>query len=223
MAKRLYIQLYNAKTGESITLPLNPETTDVTNEKEIPTYNILDYGEVSVSGRKLLKRLTLSNIFPDEGSFLSMLASLVKGLNYKPYSLQETVDMLDRWVDNDDIIRVIISGQLNAEFRISNFTKHIRESVSDLGYTIDLIEYRDPAQKKSIFELPKSKIVKLKERAVKKYIPAQVTGQTGQTIYKLAKLTYGGKFEALAKKNGITNTNKQIAGIVVEMLPYDID
>lgn len=223
MAKRLYIQLYNARTGESITLPLNPETTDISNEKEIPTYNILNYGEVSVSGRKMLKRLTLSNIFPDEGSFLSMLASLVKGLNYKPYSLQETVDMIDRWVDNDDIIRVIISGQLNAEFRIANFTKHVRESVSDLGYTIDLIEYRNPAQKSSLFELPKTKLVKLKERAIKKYIPAQVTGQTGQTIYKLAKLTYGGKFEALAKKNGITNTNKQIAGVVVEMLPYDID
>ena len=41
MAKRLYIQLYNAKKGESITLPLNPETTDVTNEKDIRTYNIL--------------------------------------------------------------------------------------------------------------------------------------------------------------------------------------
>lgn len=219
MAKRLYIQLYNAKTGESITLPLNPETTDITNEKEIPTYNILNYGEVSVSGRKLLKRLTLSNLFPDSSSFLAMLASLVKQLDYKPYSLQETVDMIDRWVDNNDIIRVIISGQLNAEFRVSSFTKHVRESVSDLGYSIDLIEYRNPAQESKPFVLEKSKMVKLRERTIDKYIPAQLTGQTGQTIYKIAKLTYGGKFDELARKNGITDANKELAGLVVEMLP----
>ena len=219
MAKRLYIQLYCAKTGESITLPLNPETTDITNEKDIRTYNILNYGEVSVSGRRQLKRLTLSNIFPDDNSFLSMLASLIKQLDYKPYSLQETVDMLDRWVDNDEIIRVIISGQLNAEFRVSSFTKHVRESVADLGYTIDLIEYRNPAQENKPFALAKSKLVKLKERTIDKYIPAQLTGQKGQTIYKIAKLTYGGKFEELAQKNGINDANKELAGLTVEMLP----
>ena len=219
MAKRLYIQLYNAKTGESITLPLNPETTDITNEKEVRTYNILGYGEVSIGGNKQLKRLTLSNIFPDSNSFFALLASLVRQLNYKPYSLQETTDMINRWVDNNDIIRVIISGHLNAEFRIQSYTSHVRESISDLGYTIELIEYRNPEPSVG-FELSvSSKIVQLKERAIKKYIPAQLTGQTGQTIYKLAKLTYGGKWEELAQKNGITNANISLAGKIVEMLP----
>lgn len=52
MGKRLEIQLYCAKTGESITLPLNPETTDIPTEKDIKTYDILDYGEISVKGTK---------------------------------------------------------------------------------------------------------------------------------------------------------------------------
>lgn len=219
MAKRLYIQLYNATTGESITLPLNPETTDITNEKDIKTYNILGYGEVSIGGNKLLKRLTLTNIFPDNDTYFSLLASLVKQLNYKPYSLQETVDMIDRWVDDNAIIRVIISGHLNAEFRIQSHTSHVRESVSDLGYTIELVEYRNPEKENIVEKTVSSKIVKLKERAIKKYVPAQVTGQTGQTIYKLAKLTYGGRWEELAQKNGITNANISLAGQVVEMLP----
>lgn len=219
MAKRLYIQLYNATTGESITLPLNPETTDITNEKEVKTYNILGYGEVSIGGNKLLKRLTLTNIFPDNDTYFSLLASLVKQLNYKPYSLQETVDMINRWVDDNAIIRVIISGHLNAEFRIQSHTSHVRESVSDLGYTIELVEYRNPEKEKLVEKTVSAKIVNLKDRAIKKYIPSQLTGQAGQTIYKLAKLTYGGRWEELAQKNGITNANISLAGQVVEMLP----
>lgn len=219
MAKRLYIQLYNAKTGESITLPLNPETTDIPNEKDIRTYNILGYGEVSVKGNRQLKRLTLSNIFPDSNTYFALLASLVKQLNYKPYSLQETIDMINRWTDNDDIIRVIISGHLNAEFRIASHTSHVRESVSDVGYTIELIEYRDPTKQSEIYTVKKSKLTKLKERTINKYIPAQVTGQQGQTIYKLAKLTYGGRWEELRQKNAGIEANANLAGQIVEMLP----
>ena len=219
MAKRLYIQLYNATTGESITLPLNPETTDINNEKDIKTYNILGYGEVSIGGNKMLKRLTLSNIFPDDDTYFALLASLVKQLNYKAYSLQETVDMINRWVDDNAIIRVIISGHLNAEFRISNYTSHVRESISDLGYTIELIEYRNPEKENVIEQVVSAKLISLKERPIKKFIPAQITGQTGQTIYKLAKLTYGGKWQELAEKNGITNANIDLGGRIVEMLP----
>jgi hypothetical protein len=219
MAKRLYIQLYNAKTGESITLPLNPETTDIPNEKDIRTYNILGYGEVSVKGNRQLKRLTLSNILPDSTSYFALLASLVKQLNYKPYSLNETVDMINRWTDNDDIIRVIISGHLNAEFRIASHTSHVRESVSDLGYTIELVEYRNPTPKSEIYTIEKSKLVKLKERIINKYIPAQLTGQQGQSIYKLAKLTYGGKWQELRDKNAGIEANANLAGQIVEMLP----
>ncbi len=219
MAKRLYIQLYNETTGESITLPLNPESTDITNEKDVKTYNILGYGEVSIGGNKLLKHLTLTNIFPDNETFFALLASLVKQLNYKPYSLQETIEMINRWVNNNDIIRVIISGHLNSEFRIASFTQSIRESISDVGYTIELVEYRNPEKENIVQKTVSSKIVNLKERAIKKYIPSQITGQAGQTIYKLAKLTYGGRWQELAQKNGVTNANISLAGQIVEMLP----
>ena len=126
--------------------------------------------------------------------------------------------MINRWVDNNEIIRVIISGHLNAEFRIQSHTSHVRESISDLGYTLELVEYRNPEGESG--GLPDdNKLVELKKRLIKKYIPSQLTGQAGQTIYKLAKLTYGGNWEALAQKNGITNANISIAGKTLEMLP----
>lgn len=229
MAKRLYIQLYNAKTGESITLPLNPETTDIPNEKDIRTYNILGYGEVSVKGNRQLKRLSLSNILPDDNTHFAVLASLVKEMQYKSYSMRETIDMLNRWTDNDDVIRVIISGHLNAEFRIASHTSHIKESISDVGYTIELVEYRDPAKKPERYsteiikfttpEAQKSKVQKLKERMINKYIPSQITGQQGQTIYKIAKLYYGGRWQELRQKNAGIEANANLAGQIVELLP----
>lgn len=221
MAKRLEIQLYNAKTGESITLPLNPETTDLPNEKDIKTYDILGFGEVAVKGTKRLKRITLTNILPTETSALALLASLIQKLQYRPYNLQETIDMINRWVDEDAIIRVIISEKLNAEFRIERHIESVRESVSDIGYTIDLVEYRDPTQKETVplMNSAETSVMRLKKRAINKFIPNQQVAQTGMTIYKLAKLTYGGRSQELANLNAITNQNAIIAGQVVEMLP----
>ena len=221
MAKRLEIQLYNAKTGESITLPLNPETTDIPTEKDIQTYNILDFGEISVKGTKRLKRINLTNILPDQNSALSLLASLVKSLNYRPYDLQETIDMINRWVDEDAIIRVIISEKLNAEFRIERHVESVRESVRDVGYNIDLIEYRDPTKKETVpvMNSLETSVTRLKKRAINKFVPNQQVAQTGMTIYKLAKLTYGGRSQELANLNAIVNQNANIAGQVVEMLP----
>lgn len=219
MAKRLYIQLYNANTGESLTLPLNPETTDIPNSREIKTYNILNYGEVPVSGYKELKRITLTNILPENNTTWALLASMIKQLEYKSYSPIEAMEMINSWIDNDEKIRVIISGYLNAEFKIEKHVSQIKESVSDIGYSIDLVEYKNPAEETKPFIGQNSKLVQLKERTINKYIPSQLTGKIGQTIYKIAKLTYGGRFNELAKLNSIVDQNQEVAGRLVEMLP----
>lgn len=221
MAKRLYIQLYNANSGESITFPINPESIDLPKEKSIETYNILDFGEVPVRGNRSLQRINLSGILPEENSVFAMLASLVKQLEFKPYSLAETTAMLEKWLDNGDIIRVIIAGRLNKEFLIERHTPTIREFTENETYSLDLVEYRMPAPKTIVLpdNLGKSKLVQLKERVMNKYIPAQLTGKVGQTIYKVAKLTYGGRFKELMDKNGLTSANLDIAGKTIEMLP----
>lgn len=221
MAKRLYIQLYNANSGESITFPINPESIDLPKEKSIETYNILDFGEVPVRGNRTLQRINLSGMLPQEDSVFAMLASLVKQLEFKPYSLEETNTMLEKWLDNGDVIRVIIAGRLNKEFIIERHTPTIREYTDNETYSLDLVEYRMPAPKVGILpnNLGQSKLVQLKERVMNKYIPAQLTGKTGQTIYKVAKLTYGGRFKELMDRNGITSANLDIAGKTIEMLP----
>ena len=221
MSKRLYIQLYNANTGESITFPINPESIDLGKEKSIETYNILNFGEVPVKGNRTLQRINLSGLLPEEQSYFSLLASLVKNLEYKPYSLEETNSMLDRWLESGDVIRVIVAGRLNKEFLIERHTPTIRENTENENYSLDLVEYRNPVPSTSVLpdNLGQSKLVQLKERTMKKYIPAEITGKTGQTIYKIAKLTYGGRFQELMQKNGITNANLDVTGRTIEMLP----
>lgn len=227
MGKRLEIQLYCAKTGESITLPLNPETTDIPTEKDIKTYDILDYGEISVNGIKRLKRINLTNLLPDSTSYLGVLASLVCRLKYRPYSLQETIDMINRWIKNDEIVRVIIGDKLNAEFRVQKLVESVHESVSDVHYSIDLIEYinlnetKEESEKRKKLETEKvtPKIVKLKKRAINKFIPNEVVAKKGMTIYKLAKITYGGRFQELANLNAIYSKNQDLTGELIEMLP----
>lgn len=227
MGKRLEIQLYCAKTGESITLPLNPETTDIPTEKDIKTYDILDYGEISVNGIKRLKRINLTNLLPDSTSSLGVLASLVLRLKYRPYSLQETIDMINRWIKNDEIVRVIIGDKLNAEFRVQKLVESVHESVSDVHYSIDLIEYinlnetKEESEKRKKLETEKvtPKIVKLKKRAINKFIPNEVVAKKGMTIYKLAKITYGGRFQELANLNAIYSKNQDLTGELIEMRP----
>lgn len=220
MGKRIYIQFYNANTGESITLPITPEQIEIPKEKDIKTYNILNYGEVAIKGNYQLDRINLSGLLPDEDTYFALLASLIKQLEYKPYSLQETRDMLDRWITNDDVVRVIISGRLNKEFLIQRNTSTIREYSTSEPFNIDIIEYRDPKRENKTATVTENRNwVKLKQRAIKKYVPAQFVGKTGQTLYKLAWLTYGGRVKELMDKNGLTNPNLSIAGKVVEMLP----
>lgn len=221
MAKRLYIQLYNANTGESITFPVNPESTDLTKEKNIETYNILNFGEVPIKGIRQLQRINLTGLLPAEDTALALLASLVKFMDYKPYSLEEATAMLERWIENGDRIRLIYGNRLNKEFLIERHTQTIREFTEDEPYSLDLVEYRNPVPDTIVLpdNLGKSKLVQLKERAINKYIPAQLVGKEGQTIYKLAKLTYGGRFKELMDKNGLTSANLDIAGKTIEMLP----
>lgn len=227
MGKRLEIQLYCAKTGESITLPLNPEIIDIPVEKDIKTYDILEFGEVSVKGTRRLKRINLTNILPDSNSSLSLLASLIQKLKYKQYDLQETIDMINRWIKNNEIVRVIIGDKLNAEFRVQKLVESVHESVSDVYYSLDLIEYinlnetKEEAEKRKELETEEvtPKIVKLKKRAINKFIPNEVVAKKGMTIYKLAKITYGGRFQELANLNAIYSQNQDLTGKVVEMLP----
>lgn len=232
MAKRLYIQLYEADGGNSVTLPINPEQIEIPTQKDVQTHTILNYGEVPVAGYKKLKRINLDSLMPDTTSYFSLLSSLVETLKHKPYTKEKSIKMIQDWVDKGKPIRVIIAGDayedINLEFLITSFVKTIRESNGDVTSKIEFIEYRNPtAQVKTYntdLKTAASKLTKLIPRPIKKFIPAKMTAQQGATVYKIAKLVYGeasARSNKLAKINSIFNKNKDIGGQIIDMLPLD--
>ncbi|MCM1338956.1 MAG: hypothetical protein NC191_04735 [Muribaculaceae bacterium] len=229
MAKRLYIQLHQENGGNSLTLPVNPENIDITTEKDVQTHTILNFGEVSVSGYKKLKQVTLSSLLPSTTSYFALLSSLVEELKHKPYTKEKSINMIEDWVNNGTVIRVIIAGdaidELNELFVINKFTKTVRESTPDINGTIELIEYRDPKYKNTIStKESENKLVKLIPRPISKFIPDNMVAQKDATIYKIAKLMYGDASAystKLANLNAIYNKNKDIAGEIIDMVSLD--
>lgn len=226
MAKRLYILLHSENDGNSLTLPLNPEDIDISTEKDIGEYNILNYGEVPVVKYGKLKRIELSSLLPDDTSYFALLTSLIEKLDYKPYTKQKSVKMIEDWVENGKPVRLVIAGdayeEINAEFLIEKFNKNLRESTPDIKGGISLIEYKNPAEQAKTFETPRGKLVKLITRPIRKFIPQNMTMQQGATLYKIAKKVYGeasAKSDELAKLNGIFDRNKDLGGMIIDMLP----
>ena len=232
MAKRLWIQLRDEKNSTSITLPINPENINIETERKIQTYNILRYGEVPVSGDQQLQRLKLTSFLPDKDSYLALLASYIDKTIYKPYSTVETAKTIDEWVKNSTIIRVIVADGLNEgvnkEFYVEKFTKTMHENTANLDYELDLVEYVNPKRQAPQYLTNTKKlqdsiiggIQKLYTRATNRTIPSELVVKSGQTIYKIARLYYGGKkHNELAKLNHIYDLNKDLGGQVIEMLP----
>lgn len=232
MAKRLYIMLYNPNTGDSLTLPVNPENIDISTERDVATYNILNFGEVPVVKYKKLQTITLTSFYPDDTSYFALLASLVEKLTHKPYTKEKSVTMIEKWAEEGKPIRVIISGDthedINKEFIIQKFNKQLRESTPNITGTIELIEYKNPEQQEQYYKNPRTKlgnkIVSLIPRPIRKYIPEKMVVEKGETLYKIAKRIYGdaaGKSEKLAELNNIFDRNKDLAGEIIDMLPLD--
>ena len=229
MSKRLWIQLYNSREGSSITLPVNPESIDIGNEKDVQTHNILGYGEVAIRGLKKLLKITLTAFLPEKDTYLALLASFINKTEYKPYTTVGIAKMIDEWIEKNDIIRVIITDganeDVNKEFMIEKFTKTIRENTESLNYVLELVEYDIPDTTKTTNKTTRidndKKIVNLIKRSINRHIPNELVVKSGQTIYKIAKLYYGGKSKELAKLNKIYNQNKDLGGQIIEMLPID--
>jgi len=228
MSKRLYILLYSENTGKGLTLPVNPESIDISTEKNIDTYNILKFGEVPVVRDDKLKKIELNSLLPDDTSYFALLSSLIDGLKHKPYTKQKSIKMIEDWVESGKPIRVVIADdayeEINAEFLIKKFSKNIKETTPDIKGSISLIEYKNPEKQAKTYDTARGKLVKLITRPIRKFIPANMTMQQGATLYKIAKKVYGeasSKSKELAKLNGIFDRNKDLGGEIIDMLPLN--
>ena len=221
MAKRLQIQLYNLNTSESISLPINPASVSLPNENNAQSYNIINYGEVVKIGDRRTKKANFTNLFPQDDSFLNILptffSNIIADIFSVVFSQKDTIDKINRWTTDKDIIRVIVSDYFNEIMQITRFEPVVAENTEDVTYNIDFVEYRDPqAQGNFLTEIQSNGLL---PRDIIRAIPNSVVANKADDLYSLAtKMTGdGANWKNIASKNGIIDSSKTIIGKVITL------
>lgn len=131
--KRL-IELSRDNHGQSVILPINPPSIQITAGQKNQTIDLLERGEILALGNSGLASVSLASFFPAPTS------------PFFRYADREPLDyynLLDSWRTSKSVVRLIISGAgVNLAVAIEELTKDIQEGDRDLYYTIKLKEYR---------------------------------------------------------------------------------
>lgn len=218
MGKRLQIQFYNESTGESLSLPINPADVSLPTEMNMQSYNIIDYGEVNRMGSRRYKQATFKNLFPHDNSFLNLLPSTFSNILDNIYSIffsqKDTIEKLENWQVNKDKIRVIVSDYYNELMQISRFEPVVAESSAAVHYTLEFVEYRDPATE-FLSGLQNSILSSgLLARTAIRAIPSTIYAKATDDLYSLAKRYSGSgsNWKELADANNISDVATSIIG-----------
>lgn len=218
MSKRLQIQFYNESTGESLSLPINPADISLPTSMNAQTYNIIDYGEVNRMGSRKVKRAIFRNLFPEDNSFLNLLPATFSNFLDNIYSMffsqKETIEKLETWEVNKDIIRVIVSDYYNELMQIELFEPVVAESNSAVRYTLEFTEYRDPAND-FLFNTGSNILSNgLLARSAIRAIPDTVYAKAADDLYSLSKryTGSGSNWPKLASANQIIDSGASLVG-----------
>lgn len=218
MAKRLQIQFYNESTGESLSLPINPADVSLPTEMNNQTYNIIDYGEVNRMGSRRVKQAVFRNLFPHDNSFLNLLPSTFSNILDNIFSIffsqKDTIEKLESWEVNKNKIRVIVSDYYNELMQISRFEPVVAESNNAVHYTLEFIEYRDPATEYLLGKQTNILSSGLLARTAIRAIPSTVYAKASDDLYSLAKRYSGSgsNWQQLAKANNISDVSTNLVG-----------
>jgi len=199
--------LYSQSTGERIILPVNPEDVEIKHEKTYETYDIIDFGQINITGNVLPVTIRLSCLLPEDTSVFALGAGIIY-LNgdfvYNNYSQRNTVELFTKWARENHRIRLVIDEELNIEGTMKFYQDVLRESTESRKCVLEILEYRNPELKtKGTFGLLK--------RSRNNPIPAVWLMKRGDTIYSVAN-KFGKDYKALALKNNIKNVNENLVG-----------
>lgn len=202
------IHLMQEKTV--LTLPVTPESYNVSTSQNNQTVNIISLGDLNLMGNKGLKELSFSSFFPANkvhGGYAAQAAFK------EPFSL---CNRLINWKNGKKIVRVIITGtNINTEYLINEFSYEQKDATGDIYYSIALSEYVRPK-----VTLKVGNVVTLASNRGKKESGEQFyTVKKGDTLKSIAKAKLGSssKFKKLAQLNLIDAPYKLTPGQVIKI------
>lgn len=217
MKKTRSILIKEVATGSSIELGINPESITVSESRDNIKENIDALGDVYFPGKRGLKTVSISTFLPGSKSKFR-----------KRGSLQTELELINRWISEDVILRVVISKP-TINFKAILDSKSVTLKEGDLDVYIDLkfTEVKDidipTVESVSIFKKAEDTAgntdVALSDRgaenAPKSGNVEIVNSKT--TLWGLAKKYYGNgeEWKKIAEVNGISDPKKLREGMQI--------
>lgn len=207
--KSRIIEISTGNHADAIILPINPAKISIPMGQKNQTIDLLELGEVLSLGNRGLASLSFSSFFPAVGTPL---------YRYADRAPWDYFNALDRWRLNKTVVRVIIGGsQINMAAAIEELEPELQEGSDDLGYKIELKEYRRlnvPLQQHSRVQLDNG----LLERPDVRERPAYVVVLSPvESFWYLACKYYGDgtQWKKIAAANGKELANDTFVGMRV--------
>ena len=217
MKKTRNILIKEVATGSSIELGINPESITVSESRDNIKENIDALGDVYFPGKRGLKTVSISTFLPGSKSKFRRRGSL-----------QTELELINKWINEDVILRVVISKP-TINFKAILDSKSVTLKEGDLDVYIDLkfTEVKDidipTVESVSIFEKAEDTAgntdVALYDRgaenAPKPGTVEIVNSKT--TLWGLAKKYYGNgeEWKRIAEANGISDPKKLREGMQI--------
>lgn len=164
--------------------PILPSEYEIINDSNNTQVNIHDLGEINLLGKRKLKNISFSSFFP------SQLYSFCQYTNF--INPKEAVALIEK-IQNNGVLRLIMTGIITIECTIENFTWGENDGTKDINFTLDLKEYRrcKIIVKSSSTALPQKITQPVTKRATKQLKNITYIVKKGDTLTKIAKTLTG--------------------------------
>lgn len=159
-AEEINILAQQILAATPLTLPVNPETLEVTTDSVITRTEVVKLGEVVIPRGAGLSKLTIESFFPykQDNSIIAFAGNVLNAIdNYVPSYVTSAVNLFSDFTPEKYYryfkqlqkvgtpVRVVISDcGVNMDMVVESITKRYITCDNDMYYTLTLSEYRDP-------------------------------------------------------------------------------
>ena len=199
------IYITKIETGESVRIPLLPDSVSAKDRTNMISLAIIALGEVKIPRGSKLSEYSWKGVFPGEHmKNMSFLREWAKPQDY--------IARLRTWRSNGDKLRLMITETpVNADVYLDSFSFEARGGMGDYDYSISFVDCRtvtvSTVQEAGIETDTLSKMISAHYVAIR---PASITSKyithtvvLGDTLYTIAKkyLGDGARWEEIYKLN----------------------
>lgn len=207
------MDIYISQGSLKLRMPILPSEYTHENTANNETVNINAIGEVSVLGKRNLKTVSFSSIFP------AQKYSFYKGTFHSPNYFTTKIEKM---MESGEV-RLIVTGskKINMLATIETFAWGENDGSKDINYDIEFREYRKlkvAKEKKKVKKTVNKKSKKVKKtttsRKSKTVKSTTYVVKKGDTLCRIAKKLTGSSsnYRAIANQNNIKNPNKIYVG-----------